>query len=262
VSGHLRDFRWLERGEGEPVVLLHGLMGQMHHWDPTLDVLAEGARALAPMLPLFERSWTDLSIQALARWVVDFLDALDLGLAVVGGNSLGGHVALATALLAPERVAGLVLTGSSGLFERGFTRGVPHRPTAAYVRERMEEIFYDSSLVTPEWVDAVQTSVLEPATALRLLRVARAARRDNVEARLRDINVPTLLVWGREDRITPLAVAERFHDLIRGSELVVLNRCGHAPMLEHPEAFGAIVRAWLEETPLGSGRRVPIGGAR
>jgi pimeloyl-ACP methyl ester carboxylesterase len=83
VSGHLRDFRWLERGEGEPVVLLHGLMGQMHHWDPTLDVLAEGARALAPMLPLFERSWTDLSIEALARWVVDFLDALDLGPAVV-----------------------------------------------------------------------------------------------------------------------------------------------------------------------------------
>ena len=86
------EFRWLERGEGEPVVLLHGLMG--------------------------------------------------IPRAVVGGNSLGGHVALELALSCPDRVSGLILAGSSGLFERGFSRGVPRRPTAEYVRAKLEEVVY------------------------------------------------------------------------------------------------------------------------
>src|SRR5207245_8616364 len=121
--------RWLERGQGEPVVLLHGLMGQMHHWDDVLDELGGACRAMAPTLPIFDPGCLEPSIDLLARWVVDFLDALEIPRAVIGGNSLGGHVALATALAFPERVRAVILTGSSGLFERSFTRGVPHRPT-------------------------------------------------------------------------------------------------------------------------------------
>jgi 2-hydroxy-6-oxonona-2,4-dienedioate hydrolase len=262
MHGQWRQFRWLERGEGDPIVLLHGLMGQMHHWDSVLDGLAEGFRGIAPQLPVFEPALPATSIDALAEWTLDFLDELEIGQAVLGGNSLGGHVALAAALHAPARVAGLVLTGSSGLFERSFTRGVPHRPTTEYVREKMEEIFYDRSLVTPEWVDAVHTSVLQPATALRVLRFARAAKRDNLEARLGEIKVPTLIVWGRDDRITPLHVAERFHALIPRSQLIVLRQCGHAPMLERPEAFGAVVRAWWEEMRLTGVSGMRTGGAR
>jgi pimeloyl-ACP methyl ester carboxylesterase len=244
------EFRWLERGEGAPVVLLHGLMGNMHDWEPVLDIVADGSRAIAPTLPVFDPALADVSVEGLARWVVRFLDALGLEQVTLGGNSLGGHVALATALAAPGRVCALILTGSSGLFERSFTRGVPHRPTARYVRERMEEIFFDTALVTPEWVDAVQRSLLEPSTALRLLRMARAARRHNIEDRLGEIHVPTLILWGREDRITPLATAERFHATIPDSTLIVLRDCGHAPMIEHPAGFGPIVRAWLEDIRL------------
>jgi pimeloyl-ACP methyl ester carboxylesterase len=262
MRGQRRHFRWLERGEGDPIVLLHGLMGQMHHWDAVLDGLAESVRGIAPQLPVLDPVLAETSIDALAEWVLDFLDGLEIGQAVLGGNSLGGHVALAAALAAPARVAGLVLTGSSGLFERSFTRGVPHRPTTDYVREKMEEIFYDRSLVTPEWVDAVHTSVLQPATALRVLRFARAAKRHNLEARLGEIVAPTLIVWGRDDRITPLHVAERFHALIPRSQLIVLRQCGHAPMLERPEAFGAIVRAWWEETRMAGAPGLRTGGGR
>lgn len=251
-------FRWLERGDGAPVVLLHGLMGTMHDWDSVLDILGEGSRAIAPSLPIFDPALSRISVEGVAEWVLRFLDALGLEHVALGGNSLGGHVALAVALAAPERVSALILTGSSGLFERNFTRGVKgnftrgvlHRPSAAFVREKMEEIFFDPAFVTPEAVEAVRRSVLEPAIALRVIRMARAAKRNNLLAHLGAITVPTLIVWGREDRITPLAVAECFHATMPGSTLIVLRHCGHAPMIEQPEAFGAITRAWLEESRL------------
>jgi pimeloyl-ACP methyl ester carboxylesterase len=125
---------------------------------------------------------------------------------------------------------------------------VPHRPTAGYVRSRMEEIFYDPSLVTPQWVESIRHTLTTPHLALRVLRAARAAKHHNVEDRLGDIRVPTLIVWGKEDRITPPEVAERFHARIPGSHLVYLPNCGHAPMLEQPEAFDVAVSEWLIET--------------
>jgi len=241
------EFRWLERGEGEAVVLLHGLMGEMDHWEPTLDALGDRYRVMAPLLPIFDPLLAEPSITELADHVVRLLDQLDTARAVVGGNSLGGHVALTLALRWPARVSGLILTGSSGLFERGFSRNVPHVPSAEFVRTKMEEIFYDPSLVTPAWVEAVRRVVTTRATALRVLQFARAARRDNLEARLPDVAAPTLLVWGKDDRVTPIDVAERFHALIPGSELVYITNCGHAPMLEHPATFSQIVGDWLRE---------------
>jgi pimeloyl-ACP methyl ester carboxylesterase len=254
------EFRWLERGEGEPMLLLHGLMGRMEHWDIPLDLLADRCRPIAPALPIFDPHLAEASIAELARWVTSFMDALEIPQAVVGGNSLGGHVALAMALDHPERVSGLVLTGSSGLFERGFTRGVPHRPTSEYIRQKMGEVFHNPVIVTPEWVESVRRTVTEPPTAMRVLRFARAAKRHNIEARLAEIRVPTLLVWGREDRITPPAVAERLDALIPDARLVVLPECGHTPMLEHPHVWSLIVRGWLATTRSRRARVVAAAG--
>ena len=169
-------FRWLERGDGEPVVMLHGLLGEMDHWEPTLEALRPFRRPIALELPIFDPALADISVPALADYVRRFMEAIELPPPIVGGNSLGGHVALELALSSPGWVEGLILTGSSGLFERSFTGRVPHQPTCAYVRERMEEIFYDPSLVTPEWVESIRRVVTTRRTALRVLQVARAAR--------------------------------------------------------------------------------------
>jgi pimeloyl-ACP methyl ester carboxylesterase len=257
------EFRWLERGVGEPVILLHGLMGQMQHWDTVLESLGDGCRPIAPTLPIFHRALREVSIDALARHVVDFMDALDVPHAVVGGNSLGGHVALRLALEHRERVSGLVLTGSSGLFERGFTSGVPHRPDRTWVRRKMEEVFFDPALVTDGWVEEAHRVVTTPSSALRVLRLARDARRDNLEARLGRIRVPTLLVWGLDDRITPLDVGERFRELIPDAQLWCLARCGHAAMLERPEAFAQVLADWLDGTRDRRGlAAATLGGVR
>lgn len=257
------ELRWLERGRGEPMILLHGLMGQMHHWDAVLEGLDDGYRAIALTLPIFGRALGEASLGALARHVVAFMDALEMPRAIVGGNSLGGHVALRVALEHRDRVTGLLLTGSSGLFERGFSSGVPHRPDRRWVREKMEEVFFDPSLVTEGWVDEAHRVVTTPASAVRVLRLARDARRDNLEARLGLIRVPTLLVWGREDRITPPEVGERFRELIPDAQLTCLARCGHAPMLEQPEEFADVVADWLEDTRDRRGLAAPaLGGVR
>lgn len=242
------QFRWHERGAGEPVLLLHGLMGEMDHWETSLCTLGRFCRPIALTLPLFEPGLSEISLPTLGDWVRRFMDAQGMSAAVVGGNSLGGHVALELALAHPDRVSGLILTGSSGLFERSFTRGVPHRPTPEWVRGKMAEVFYDPTLVTPEWVAAVQRVVSTRETALRLLRVARAAKCRNIEERLPAIGVPTCIIWGADDRITPPEAAHRFHALIQGSELFLLSRCGHAPMLEQPAVFNALVAAWLLRT--------------
>ena len=241
-------FRWLERGSGEAVLLLHGLIGQMDHWDCVLDGLADRCRSLALSLPFLDEKLQETSIDGIARYVVDFLDALDIGRAVVGGNSLGGHVALELTLRYPERVSGLILTGSSGLMERSFTRALPRRPSTEYVRRELEAVFYDASLVTPEWVEAVRTIVTTPSSARRVLRLARAAKRHNVRDWLGGVAVPTLLIWGREDRVTPPEIAQRFLTLLPDAQLWFLSHCGHAPMLEQPESFSDIVTAWLGET--------------
>jgi pimeloyl-ACP methyl ester carboxylesterase len=257
------QFRWLERGIGEPVVVLHGLMGQMQHWDTVLDAVGDGYRLIAPTLPGFHPELREASVGELGRHVLCFLDALDIPRAVLGGNSLGGHVALRLALEHGERVSGLVLTGSSGLFERGFTSGVPHRPDRAWVRRKMEEVFFDPALVTDGWVEDVHRLVTTPASAMRILRLARDARRDNLEERLGEIRVPTLLIWGLEDRITPPEVAERFRDLIPDTHLWRLSECGHTPMLERPEAFAEVLADWLDGTKSRREVTVPqLGGVR
>lgn len=263
-SGHDDpEFRWLERGAGEPIVLLHGLMGQMHHWDAVLEGLEGGYRPIALTLPIFHHDLREPSLDGLARHVLRFLDALDIPRTVIGGNSLGGHVALRLGLDHGERVSGLVLTGSSGLFERGFTSGVPHRPDRGWVRRKMEEVFFDPGLVTEGWVEDVHRMVTTPASALRVLRFARDARRENLENRLGEIRVPTLLVWGMEDRITPPDVAERFRGLIPDAQLWHLARCGHAPMLERPEPFAEVVADWLEGTRAQRAVGQPaLGGVR
>ena len=240
------EFRWIEAGAGIPVLCLHGLFGTSEHWETTVEALAPRCRAMALTLPIFETPPDDLSVMGLRLHVEAFMDAERVPPAIVVGNSLGGHVALDLALHAPARVRGLVLSGSSGLFERSFTRGVPHRPSAEFVREKMTEVFHDPAMVTPDRVEEIRDRVSRRPDVLRVLQVSRSARRYNLEDRLGLIRCPTLLVWGTEDRITPREVAIRFLDGIPSATLRLVPDCGHAPMLEHPEAFARALEEFLD----------------
>ena len=239
------EYETLEHGDGFPLVLFHGLMGEPANWAKIFPYLPNTCRAMALTFPFFEDEIPLKSIPAIRDYARGYLEETGIERAVLCGNSLGGHVSLHLALDIPERVAGLVLTGSSGLFERemGAHRGA--NPPREWVYTKMCEIFFDKSIVTEPWVDAV-CRVMEKRSCRRdLLSIAKSAKRDNLADRLRDVRCPSLLIWGRQDTITPPDVAEEFHSLLPNSTLAWVDRCGHAPMMERPDEFGRLVGRWL-----------------
>jgi 2-hydroxy-6-oxonona-2,4-dienedioate hydrolase len=160
------------------------------------------------------------------------------------GNSLGGHIATLLAVELPERVRGLILTGSSGLFERGFSNVPGTRPKWEWIYTKCCEVFYDACHVTDALVKSVMDAIYDRRKARILIQLAKSAKRDNIAGKLKEISCPTLIIWGKQDKVTQSEVAEEFNRKIRHSKLVWLNNCGHAPMIEHPMKFGREVARW------------------
>jgi len=238
-------FPRIERGQGEPVVLLPGMFGQPSNWQHQLDHLSDGYRVITLDLPLFDPGFSECTVHGLGDYVRRFLDWAGIARAVLVGNSLGGHVALDIATRYPSRVRAMVLAGSSGLFERGFERGVPTRPDRAWIETRIREVFCHESSIPAGQGDEIERIVQSRANKLRILHWAKSAKRTHMGALLSRIAAPTLLIWGKQDSITPLEVAVEFLRGIRHSELVLFNECGHAPMMEHPARFTEVLRHFL-----------------
>ena len=138
-----------------------------------------------------------------------------------------------------------MLTGSSGLFEDSMGGSFPKRGNYAYVQERVGYTFYDPTVATKELIDEVFNVTNSNAKCLRIIAIARSAQRHNLSKELTKITVPTLLVWGLNDTITPPPVAHEFERLLPHAELRFLDHCGHAPMMERPAAFNAYLRQFL-----------------
>lgn len=238
--------RW-ERGDGPTIIVLHGLFGEPGNWTTVFNELSKDYHVVVMDLPLFHPSPVEPTIEALADYVIAFMDASGIERAFFMGNSLGGHIALSIALHFPDHVAGLVLTGSSGLFERGFERSVPRRPTHEWIREKVREVFYDERNVPLATVSKLANLFQDRKNFRRVLSLAKSAKHNHLGDVLHQIDVPTLLVWGKQDQITPLEVAVEFFEKIENSRLVLLDECCHAPMMEHPGPFSSIVYGFLQE---------------
>ncbi len=228
------------------MLLLHGMFGRPSDWDAVRGALADKWRVLVPNLPVFDFPLGKCGLENLCDDLRRLLDEHGFERAVLVGNSLGGHISLLTALRAPERVAGLVLTGSSGLFERGFERGVPRRPDRDWIRRKVSEVFFDQKHVTEELLDDVSETISDARTVLNIVRLARAVKRSNLRDLLPQIQCPVTLVWGTEDVITPPEVAYDFARLMPTSELHFIEQCGHTPPIERPAEFVRILRDSLE----------------
>jgi len=147
----------------------------------------------------------------------------------------------------PERIASITLTGSSGLFESAFGTAFPKRGDYEYIKRKTGDTFYDPAVATKELVDEVFGIVNDRNKAIRVVATAKSAVRHNLGDKLHKIKTPTLLIWGKQDAVTPPFVAEKFHELISNSRLYFLDQCGHAPMMEKPEEFNDILDGFLKE---------------
>lgn len=240
-------FRFVEEGEGEPLLLLHGLFGALSNFEKLIEHFRHTHKVVVPILPLFDLDILHSTVGGLAKYVHKFIETKEYTNVHLLGNSLGGHVALVHVLKHPEKIKSLILTGSSGLFENGMGDTYPRRGDYEYIRKKTEVTFYDPKTATKELVDEVFEITRNRLKVIKIISLAKSAIRHNLGEELNNVKQPTLLIWGNNDTITPPFVAREFHRLIPSSELHFIDKCGHAPMMEQPEEFNVILDKFLKK---------------
>jgi len=238
-------FKFIEEGNGETLMLLHGLFGALSNFSDLIAHFRKTNRVVVPMLPLLELDLLHTSVGGLQKFVHRFIEQRDYTDIHLMGNSLGGHVALLHVLKHPVRIKSLILTGSSGLFENGMGDTYPKRGDKEYIRKKTELTFYDPKMATDELVNEVFEITNNRLKVIKIIALAKSAIRNNLGEELNHITQPTCLIWGNNDTITPPFVGKEFHRLIPNSELHFIDKCGHAPMMEVPGEFNSILESFL-----------------
>lgn len=239
-------FRFIEEGEGEVLMLLHGLFGALSNFKDLIHHFSQSHKVVVPMLPLLDLDLLHTSVSGLQKFVNRFIEHRQYDGIHLLGNSLGGHVALVHVLKKPERIKTLILTGSSGLFENGMGDSYPKRGDKEYIRNKTALTFYNPAMATDELVDEVFEITNNRLKVIKIIALAKSAIRNNLGEELSQIQLPTCLIWGKNDTITPPFVGEEFKKLIPRSELHFINKCGHAPMMEVPGEFNEILQGFLD----------------
>jgi pimeloyl-ACP methyl ester carboxylesterase len=244
---NVKGFRYIDEGEGEVLLLLHGLFGALSNFKAIIDEFSTRYRVVVPILPLFELEVVNSTIDGLMEYVESFIEYKELDKLNLLGNSLGGHISLLYTLKNQGKVNSLILTGSSGLFENSIGDSYPKKGDYEFVRAKTEYTFYHPETATKELIDEVLEIVNNREKAIRVLYIARSAIRHNVRDSLHTIVLPVKLIWGREDKITPLFAGEEFERILPNAELTILEECGHAPMMEYPQIFNQILDSFLSK---------------
>lgn len=246
-----KGFSYIETGEGTPIVLLHGLMGELSNFGSLTDHFSKnGFKVYAPKIPIYEFSILKTNVSNIAKSISEFLEEVVKEPAILVGNSLGGHLGLITSLKRPDLVKALCLTGSSGLYERSFGETFPKRGNYEYVLKKAQEVFYNPEVATKEIVDDVFDTINDRNKAIKTLYIARSAIRHNMKNDLKNIHIPVCLIWGKQDNVTPPEVAIEFNEGLPNSTLFWIDKCGHVPMMEHPEEFNRLLEKWLIDNQL------------
>lgn len=243
-----KKFSFIEAGEGHPLILLHGLMGGLSNFDKTVNFFAErGFKVFVPVLPIYDLPILNTNLTTIAKYVAKFIDAKATEPVTVVGNSMGGHIGLILTLARPDLVKNLVLTGSSGLYERTFGDSFPRKSDKEYIKKKTQEVFFDPSVATEELVEDVFSVVNDRMKGIKTVMLARSAIKHNMLHDLPKITAPVLLIWGKQDNVTPPEVAVDMNKFLPNSTLRWIEECGHAAMMEKPDEFNEILFDWLEK---------------
>jgi len=260
-----------------PIVFLHGLVGLNEHWeDVVLRLKREGGKARSVLLemPLLGLRGDDCSIDGASHLAIKFLESyfpreqampagyvpLDGSKAgtvkkpILLGNSFGGHVALRIALERPDLIGGLVLAGASGLIEKSMVSDIQIKPSREWLERKIGELFFDPAKnMNQADVDRAHAVLTDRHSARAMVKLSRSARRNHLGDEIHRISVPTLVLWGRQDIVTPVEAAQEFYEKIKGSQIRWFENCGHAPMIEAADPFAAALSAFVERVERGGG---------
>jgi pimeloyl-ACP methyl ester carboxylesterase len=259
---HLRDVG--PRDDPEPIVLIHGTASSLHTWEGWVKSLSPRHRVISFDLPGFGLTGpsgdADYRGDTYARFVLDLMDQLKVQRFAIAGNSLGGEVAWRTAWLAPQRVTKLILVDAAGpdfksdsvpvafmaarvpVLNRVFDWVLPRPMVVASLRS----VYGDPSRVDDTLVDRHYQLALREGNRRALVQRLQQNVRGQDAERIRELKLPTLILWGGRDRLVPPSVGQQFKQDIIGSELVVFDDLGHVPHEEDPARTVAPVQAFLQ----------------
>ena len=251
--------RYDVRGQGPAVLLIHGFASALETWRTVVPALEADYTVIRLDLKGF--GWTDrpegdYSPEAQAAICLALLDKLGVRSAAVVGHSWGASVALAVALAAPERVSKLVLYDAWAYAEQlpsffwwSRTPGLGESLFWLFYKQRAEDriamAFYDQRYVTQDFVDAIEAALERPATVAGALEAARGQHYEELAPQYKTIAAPTLLLWGREDKVSPPWVGERLQNELPNARLETFGQCGHFPMIESVHASNRALRDFL-----------------
>jgi pimeloyl-ACP methyl ester carboxylesterase len=241
------EFKYIDEGEGQPLLILHGLFGALSNFDGVIEGFRKNFRIIIPVMPIYEMPMREASLEGLQAFIERFVALKNLKDIILLGNSLGGHVGLLYTLAHQDNIKALILTGSSGLFENTMGGSFPKRGSYEYIKERVEYTFYDPKTATKELLDEVFEITSSIPKCMNIVQIAKSAQRTNMAKEIPNITVPTCLIWGLNDTITPPHVGHEFNRLVPNSELHFIDKCCHAPMMEQPEHFVKMMGGFLEK---------------
>ena len=260
VNVYGQYIHYAETGNGPPIVLLHGLWGGLNEWEPIIEPLAENHRVIVMDFIGFHNSdKPDVHYHnaLLAQFLAGFIEALELRDVILMGHAMGANTATYTAFHHPERIAGLILVDGAGYrnpdrdlsqpLSEGMIRfrRVATGSSLATTRGLLERRVYNPNDVTDEWVENAFRMWVNSAAAIGDMLLEGG---DLTEEEMRQIKLPTLVVWGAEDKVFSPGNAERLSNDIEGSVVRIIDRAGHLPQVEATEAFLDAVLPFLINT--------------
>lgn len=266
---HYRDYAPATANSATPtLVLLHGSNASLHTWEPWAHRLRETMRVVTVDLPGHGLTGATVEADYSPRGMVEFVESFTRALGlnqpfVLAGNSMGGYVAWRYTLAHPDRVSKLALLDAAGVTAPGAELSPPlafrlarnplTAPLVRHVAPRslfagaLKDVFYDKRLVTPEMIDRYWELNRRHGTPDATLARFRLPRYEPaMMARLHEISIPTLVLWGREDALLPVALAGVYARNIPHVKVIVYDHCGHLPMEELPERSATDVRSFVE----------------
>jgi len=238
---------YIECGKGTPIIFCPGLYGSIYNIATVGTELSKQYRFIVPYLPMYDMPLGDCTIPSLASYLDRFVKDLGIKEAVFIGSSMGGGTLLHYAQMKDHVIHGLVLCGSSGLSTIPMQKGFFKRKDYSFIKKATQDVFFDSSTPSDNMIKEVFDAIQNYEIVLRSIRFTKSTAKDQLHNVLPGIKVPTLLIWGNQDNITPPQVGKLFNDLMPNADLHYIDRCGHVPTQEQPEQVLQLINSFLQK---------------
>ena len=226
---------YYEIGKGKTVIFCPGLFGGIYNVLEVFEYFSGNYRMLMPFFPMYDMPVHKTNVKSLGSYLGEFINDLHLNDVVIIGSSMGGGIALIHTLSDPSKVKAMILCGSSGISNIPLNIGFFKRKNYENIKIQTQNIFYNKKVPPDEMVEEIYNLILSYDSVIRAIRLTKSIRKYKMHEDLKQIKTPTLLIWGKNDPITPLEIGTEFHQLLSNSELNCLDDCGHVPTQEKPK---------------------------